>query len=383
MRHRPIVPSLALAALIASIGCDPVPPSVAATAPAPTQVGVVALSARPVTLTRELPGRASAFRVAEVRARVDGIVLERLFTEGSEVAEGDPLFRIDPAPYRAALASAEAHLARARSVAGSARLLVDRYDGLIEKRAIGRQVYDDAAASLQAARADVAAARAAVDMARIDLDYATVRAPIAGRIGRAEVTEGAYVRAGEATLLATVQQLDPMYVDFTWSSAELMRLRRALDAGALVSHAEAPGVTLVLDGGAAHPGAGTLQFADATVDPTTDSISLRALFPNPDGALLPGMFARVRVEQGTRPAAYLVPQRGVVRDRRGTGTALFVTPDGAVEQRRFPVEQAHDDAWLVTDGINEGDRVIVEGQTRVRPGDTVDAVPADRPAAGR
>jgi membrane fusion protein, multidrug efflux system len=364
-------------AMLAAAGCRGDDTAKASTgAPPPIQVGVITLAPQVVTLTKELPGRTSAFRVAEVRARVNGIVQKRLFTEGADVTENQPLFRIDPGPYQAALESASAQLARAEAMVESARSLADRYATLIESNAISRQENDDAKVRVKTSQADVAAARAAVKTARINLDYTAVTAPVAGRIGRAEVTEGAYVQAQSATLLATVQQIDKLYVDMTWSSAEVMRLRAALASGKLKSHDGAASVTLVLDDGRAYDTPGTLQFTDASVDQTTGSISLRAIVPNPRRELLPGMFVRARIDEGTDPAAILVPQRAVTRDQSGRPVALVVDAAGKVERRMLETDRAIGDAWLVTKGVAAGDRVIVEGLQRVRPGAQVIAVPA-------
>jgi len=348
--------------------------------PPPAQVGVITLAPQAVTLTKELPGRTSALRVAEVRARVNGIVQKRLFTEGADVKENEPLFRIDPGPYQAALESAQAQLARAEAMVESARSLAERYATLVESNAISRQENDDAAVRVKTSQADVAAARAAVKTARINLDYTAVTAPVAGRIGRAEVTEGAYVQAQSATLLATVQQLDKLYVDMTWSNAEVMRLRAALEAGKLKSVGGAASVTIVLEDGRVYGTSGTLQFTDASVDETTGSISLRALVPNPKRELLPGMFVRARIDEGTDPAALLVPQRAVTRDQSGRPVALVVDATGKVERRMLETDRAIGDAWLVTKGVAAGDRVIIEGLQRVRPGAQVNAVPASAAA---
>lgn len=342
----------------------------------PAEVGVLTVQPQAVTLTKELPGRTSAFRVAEVRARVNGIVLKRLFEEGSDVKAGQPLFRIDPAPYQAALESAQAQLARAQAMVDSAQSLSERYGQLIESNAISRQEYDDAVARLKTAKADVAAARAAVKTARINLDYTTVEAPLAGRIGRAAVTEGAYVQQASATLLATVQQLDRMYVDLTWSTTEALRMRRQLASGALTSTDGAAKVGIVLEGGREYGIPGTLQFTDVSVDETTGSISLRATVPNPQGELLPGMFVRARIDEGTNPSAILVPQRAVTRDPTGKPIALVVGNDGKVERRQLATDRAIGDAWLVTDGLVAGDRVIVEGIQKARPGAVVTPVEA-------
>jgi membrane fusion protein, multidrug efflux system len=374
---RSTLPALLVAVAVAACGGDAAPP--ASGPPGPVEVGVVTVEPRDVTLSRELPGRISAFRVAEVRARVNGIVLKRLFEEGSDVAEGAPLFKIDPAPYQAALDSARAQLARAEAAAELAKSLAERYAKLVETRAVSRQEYEDAVARSKTATADVAAARAQIRTAQINVDYTTVKAPISGRIGRAEVTEGAYVQQSAATLLATVQQLDRMYVDLTWSSAEMLRIRRALEAGELEG-GEAK-VTLILEDGRDHPVPGTLQFADVTVDETTGSVQLRAVVPNADSRLLPGMFVRARIDEGKRAGALLVPQRAVSRDQTGRPIALVVGQDGKVERRQLATDRAVGDAWLVTQGIAAGDRVIVEGLQKVRPGAEVVAVPAKATAA--
>ncbi len=344
---------------------------------APVEVGVVTLEPTPVTLTRELPGRTSAYRVAEVRARVNGIVLKRLFTEGSDVKEGQKLFLIDPAPYQAALDGAKAALARAEANVANARLQADRYADLVKDNAVSRQEYDNATAALKTADADVAAARAAEQAARINLGYTTVTAPVSGRIGRSAVTEGAYVQASQATLLAVVQQLDPVYVDLAQSTAEVLKLRRDLESGRLQS--AGPGrarVRLVTEDGREYGQDGTLQFADVTVDPSTGSIALRALFPNPARELLPGMFVRARLAEGVNPQALLVPQVAVTRDQKGMPTALVVNAEKKVERRQLVTDRAVGDAWLVTAGLKAGEQVIVEGLQKVRPGVQVNPVPA-------
>ena len=356
-------------------GCakKPAPPA----APAAVEVGVVTVTASPVTLTRELPGRTSAFRVAEVRARVNGIVQKRLFEEGSDVKAGQPLYEIDPAPYQAALDSAKASLARAEANAASIRLQEERSKQLVGARAISQQEYDDALAGLQAAEADIAAAKAAVLTAEINLGYTTVTSPISGRIGRAEVTEGAYVQAATATLLATVQQLDPLYVDLTQSSTEVLQLRRALAEGRLTATAAGDAkVALLFDNGAPYAEEGSLEFSDVTVNASTNSITLRAIFPNPRGELLPGMFVRARLDEGSTPAALLIPQLGVTRNTKGQPTALVVGADGKVELRVLTVDRAIGNQWLVADGLKDGDRVIVQNLQRIGPGVTVTAVPA-------
>jgi membrane fusion protein (multidrug efflux system) len=318
--------------------------------------------------------------VAEVRARVNGIVQKRLFAEGSDVKAGQPLFVIDPAPYQAALEGAKAQLARAEAKIASARLQAQRYTELVAENAVSRQEHDDAVAALKAAEADVAAGRAAVQAARIDLGYTTVTSPLTGRIGRSAVTEGAYVQQGQATLLATVQQLDPVYVDLTQSSAEALRLRRDHADGKLQRAGQGQAkVQLVLEDGRVYGLDGALQFADVTVDPSTGSIALRALFPNPRGELLPGMFVRARLQEGVSPEALLVPQQAVARDQKGQPTALVVNAERKVERRQLVTERVVGDAWLVTEGLERGEQVIVEGLQKVRPGAEVKPVPVAGP----
>lgn len=350
----------------------------------PVEVGVITVKTEPLTLTKELPGRTTAFRVAEVRARVDGIVLKRLFTEGADVKEGQPLFKIDPAPYLAVLESAQAQLQRGQANVDAAQSLADRYTKLIESNAISRQEFDDANAKLKAAKADVAAARALVKTARINVGFTTVTAPIAGRIGRAEVTEGAFVQQFNATLLARVQQVDKVYVDLTWSSAEALRMRRAIESGELETVGGEAKVTIILEDGRDYGTPGTLQFTDVSVDQTTGSLSLRAVVPNPKGELLPGMFVRARLDEGKQPNAILVPQRAVTRDQSGRPIALVVDKDGKIERRQIATDRSVNDSWLVTEGLVAGDRVVVEGLQKVRPGvqvTTVDVSAAKQAAA--
>ncbi len=343
----------------------------------PVEVGVVTLEPTAVTLTRELPGRTSAFRVAEVRARVNGIVLKRLFREGSDVREGQPLFAIDAAQYRAALEGARAQLARAEAQLANARLVASRNEDLVKDNAVSRQEYENTLAALKASEADVAAGRAAVQTAVINLGYTTVTAPVSGRIGRSAVSEGAYVQQAQATLLATVQQLDPVYVDVTQASADLLRLRRELEEGKLRSAGKGQArVKLVLEDGREYPLPGTLQFTDVTVDPSTGSVALRALFPNPKRDLLPGMFVRARLEEGVNPDAILVPQQAVSRDQKGVPFAMVVGAGQKVERRQIATDRAIGEAWLVTSGLKRGDQVIVDGLQKVRPGAEVKPVPA-------
>jgi membrane fusion protein (multidrug efflux system) len=367
---------LALAAIALASGCSRKPAGPPAQA-GPVEVGVVTVTPTAVTLTRELPGRTSAFRVAEVRARVNGIVLKRLFTEGSDVKEGQKLFVIDPAPYQAALDGARAALARAEANVANTRLQTQRLADLVEDRAVSQQEYENAMAALKAAEADVAGARAAERTARINIGYTTVTAPVSGRIGRSAVSEGAYVQAAQATLLATVQQLDPVYVDLTQSTAEVMKLRRDLESGKLQSAGGGRAkVRLVTEDGREYGQEGALQFTDVTVDPSTGSIALRALFPNGKGELLPGMFVRARLDEGVNPQALLVPQVGVTRDQKGLPIALVVNAEKKVERRQLVTERAVGDQWMVTSGLSPGEQVIVEGIQKVRPGALVNPVPA-------
>jgi len=335
-----------------------------------------------VTLTQDLPGRTSAFRVAEVRARVSGIVLKRLFTEGSDVQEGQALYEIDPAPYQAALDSALGTLARAEANVTTARLKEQRYKSLITAKAISSQDYDDAVANLRTYEADVLSGQAAVQTARINLGYTKVTSPVAGRIGLSQVTEGAYVQQAAATLLATVQQLDKVYVDVTQPSSELLRLKRDISSGRLKADAEGQAkVQLVLEDGTVYPEEGTLEVSDVTVNATTNSVLVRAIFPNPRGELLPGLFVRARLEEGSSPDAILVPQLAVTRNTKGEPTALVVGPNNIVELRVLQTPRAVGNQWMVTAGLNPGDQVIVNNLQRIRPGAPVKAIPAAPPEA--
>lgn len=364
----------AFASALVLAGCSK---KTAAAAPAPAEVGVITVAASAITLTRDLPGRTSAFLVAEVRARVSGIVLQRHFTEGGDVKEGQLLYTIDPAPYQAALDSAKANLARTEANAAVSRLQADRFKKLIDARAVSQQEYDDIAAAHLAAEADVAAARAAVQTAEINIGYTRVAAPVSGRIGLSQVTQGAYVQQGAATLLATIQQLDPLYVDLTQSSTEVLRLRRDLAEGKLQRAGEsAAKARLLLDDGRIYSETGTLQFSDVTVNASTNSITLRALFPNPKNELLPGMFVRARLQEGTTPDAILVPQLAITRNSKGEATALLIGAENKVELRVLHTDRAVGNQWLVADGLKPGDQVIVQNLQRIRPGSVVKPVPA-------
>nr|WP_100547713.1 MULTISPECIES: efflux RND transporter periplasmic adaptor subunit [unclassified Pseudomonas] len=327
------------------------------------QVGVVTLEAKPFALTSEVPGRTSAYRIAEVRPQVNGIIQKRLFTEGSEVKAGQQLYQIDPATYEAAYKSAQATLLSAKSLA-------DRYRLLVADKAVSQQAYDEAhAAALQA--------DAALEQARIDLRYTKVLAPIGGRIGRSAVTEGALVSNGQASAMATIQQLDPIYVDVTQSSKELLRLRRDLAEGRLQKASDsAAKVALKLEDGSRYAHEGTLEFSEVAVDESTGSVTLRAVFPNPDHLLLPGMFVHAELLSGVKENAILAPQQGVTRNQRGEPTAMVVGADNKVELRVLKADRTAGSAWLVEEGLNAGDRLITEGLQFVQPGAEVKAVPA-------
>ncbi|MVW71050.1 efflux RND transporter periplasmic adaptor subunit [Bordetella sp. 15P40C-2] len=341
------------------------------------QVSVVTLRTQPVVLTTELPGRASPYRVAEVRPQVSGIIKKRLFTEGGQVKADQALYQIDPALYQASYNSQKAALARAQAQLKTATLLVQRYKPLTETRAVSRQAYDDAVAARDQAAADVAAAKAALETAQINLVYTQVLSPIDGIIGRSSVTEGALVTANQAEPLAFIQQIDPVYVDVTQSSVELLRLRDAIESGLLQRDMskDSARVSLVLANGQPYSLEGKLEFSEVTVDEGTDSVTLRAVFPNPDHKLLPGMFVRARILEGVAPEGLLVPQRGVTRNQRGQATALVVNAEDKVELRTLKTDRAIGDQWLVTEGLQAGDRVIVEGLQSVRPGVEVVAKP--------
>lgn len=348
-------------------------------APRPVEVGVVTLVASEVTLTRDLPGRVAARRVAEVRARVNGIVEQRLFAEGSDVKAGQPLYRIESAPYEASLAAARAALAKSEANLVAARQMAGRNEALLGSNTVSQEEVDQAEAALRAAEADAAAGRASVKTARINRQYTLVTAPVAGRIGRSVVTEGTYVQQASATLMATIQQIDTVYVDIAQSSADLLQLRRDLASHKLEQAGGDTRVRLLLEDGSLYSEPGTLQFADVTVDPGTGSVSLRALFPNPRGELLPGMFVRARIEEGVQQNAILVPQRAVTRDAKGQAIALVVTADKKVERRTLVAARAVDNSWLVSEGLAAGDQVIVDGLQKVRPGAEVVPVPAADP----
>ncbi|WP_282442943.1 MULTISPECIES: efflux RND transporter periplasmic adaptor subunit [Pseudomonas] len=333
------------------------------TASAPVEVGVYTVKAESLVMTTDLPGRTSAYRVAQVRPQVSGILQKRLFEEGAQVKEGQQLYQIDPATYQATLARAQANLDTAQNLA-------KRYASLLETNAISRQQHDDAQAAWKQALADV-------QVASINVQYTKVLSPISGRIGRSNITEGALVTNGQGTELATVNQLDPIYVDVTQPITRMLALERALESGSLQSTGAGQAhVTLTLDDGSAYPLPGTLKFSEVSVDPGTGSVTLRAVFPNPNGKLLPGMFVHAQLKEGVREAAKLVPQQGIIRDSRGVATAWVIKPDETVELRELQTLRTVGNAWLVGKGIEAGEQVVTEGVQRLRAGAKVKASPA-------
>jgi membrane fusion protein (multidrug efflux system) len=356
--------AIALLALLAWLWfgrAAPAPPP-----PGPAPVGVIVVREEPVALSAELPGRTSPYETSDVRPQVDGIVRARLFTEGDYVRAGQPLYRIDPASYEARVSSARAALARARASTIAAEGQVKRYAELVKRNFVSRQLYDNALSAAGEARADVEAQAAALRSAQIDLDRTTIRAPISGRIGRSLYTTGALVQAGQENPLTTIQRLDPIYVDIQQSSSDLLRLREQTLSGQVTSD-KAP-VRLQLESGSAYPMTGTLSFADVTVDPATGSQAIRAVFPNPQHILLPGMFVRGEISQGVQTRGILVPQRAVNRDERGRPTVLVVGAKNMSELRVVQADRTVGESWLVTGGLKPGDRVIVEGGPLLRPG---------------
>jgi membrane fusion protein (multidrug efflux system) len=328
----------------------------------PPEVAVVTIAPQSVVLTTELPGRTAALLNAEIRPQVNGLIQKRLFTEGADVQAGDVLYQIDPAPFQAALDKAEANLAATRSRA-------KRVEELLAAKAVSQQDFDDADAALKQAQADL-------DMARINLGYTRITAPIGGRIGKSSVTDGAIVTAYQPVPLATIQQFDPIYVDVPQSTAELLRLQRRLADGRLAHDGDDQNkVQLILEDGMKYPLEGTLQFRDVSVDPTTATVILRMVFPNPNGMLLPGMFVRTVVKEGVNDKAILIPQQSVVRDPRGNPMVMIVNAAGTVEPRMLKLDRATGDKWLVTSGLTAGDRVIVEGLMKARAGMPAKAIP--------
>ena len=348
--------------------------------PPPPAVGFVTISPEALPMTTELPGRIAATRVAEVRPRVSGIVTEQVFQQGATVNRGDVLYRIDPAPFQAQVDSAEATRRRAQAAQLDARQIAERQDQLRKSNVTTRQDYDSAVARLAQADADVAVAEAGLVSAELNLQYSNVTAPISGRIGRALITEGALVSANGSENLATIQQLDPIYADFTQPAADLVRLRKALADGSLTAGANEARVGLRLDDGTEYPHPGRLLFSEAAVDATTGQVTLRGEFPNPDGELLPGMYVRVEVTQGTRSAGLAVPQQAVQRDAAGNASLLVIANENKLEQRSVAVGHAVGQRWIIETGIQAGDRVVVDGFQRARVGATVAPQPWTDPA---
>ena len=376
-KTRAAVAALALVALLSACGKkDAAGPGAGGGMP-PPEVGVIVTKLEPVALETELPGRVEPVRTAQVRARVNGVVLKRLFTEGSEVKAGQRLFQIDPAPYQAQQAAAEAALGRAQANLTQATAQAERYKPLVEAKAVSQQEYVNAVAAQKQAQADVAAARAELRIAQLNSGYASVPAPISGRIGRALVTEGALVSATEATQLALIQQTNPVYLNFTQSATELQALRRA--AG---MRAKDTPVNVIMEDGSVLPQIGKLLFSDVSVDPTSGQVLLRAQVPNPDGLLLPGQYVRVRLSQKTLPSAILVPQQAVTRGQ--TDTVTVVGADNKPAPREVQLGGSHHGSWIVTGGLKAGEKVMVDGFQKIMmapPGTPVKTVPWTAPAA--
>ena len=344
-------------------------------APPAQEVSVITVESRSVTLTTELPGRTTAYRVAEVRPQVNGLIKKRLFTEGTDVKEGDLLYQIDPASFQAALDNAKATLEKAKANLPALKLRVERYEELLKQKAVSRQDYDDATATLKQAEAEVIYCKTMIKSARINLAYTRITAPISGRIGRSSITEGAIVTAYQPTALATIQQLDPIYVDVAQSTADLLKLKRRMGEGRLNRSEENQNkVRLILEDGTQYSQEGVLQFYDVAVDPTTGSVTLRIVFPNPEGMLLPSMFVRAVVQEGVSENAILIPQQAVARDNKGNPVVHLVDNENKVQQKTLVLDHAIKDQWLVSSGLHRGDRIIVEGIQKVRPGATVHPV---------
>lgn len=377
----PFVAALAAACLLTACGK---PPGGALPAAGTPLVGVITVQPQRVMLSTELPGRTSPFLIAEVRPQVNGIIKTRNFREGSDVKAGSALYQIDPATYKATYDSNVAALAKAQASLKTTRLKADRYKELVAIQAVSQQDYDDAAASLGQGEADVASAKANVETSRINLAYARVDAPISGRIGKSSVTPGALVTANQTTALATIQQLDPIYVDVTQPSASLLRLKQAMARGDLQqAGANAAKVQLVLEDGSTYPLEGKLEFSDVTVDQNTGSITLRAVFPNPKADLLPGMYVRAVLQEGVKEQGLLVPQQAVSRDNAGKPTAYVVGSDSKLQRRMLETERAVGDQWLVRSGLQAGDQLVVDGQQSARAGVEVKVTPwTPKPAEG-
>ncbi|WP_340616300.1 efflux RND transporter periplasmic adaptor subunit [Xenorhabdus entomophaga] len=341
------------------------------------EVGIVTLKAEPLTVIAELPGRTTAYRVAEVRPQVSGIILKRNYKEGSDITAGESLYQIDPATYQAEYNKAKASLARAQANANVSHLTVERYKSLLGTQYVSKQEFDKATSEYEQANADVQSSQAALESARINLAYTRVTSPISGRAGKSTVTEGALVSAGQPTALTTVQQLDPIYVDITQSSDDYLRLKNEVARGTVQQKSKKNKIRLITDAGREYSQEGYLEFSDVTVDESTGSITMRAVFPNPNEELLPGMFVRTKLEEGVRQNAILVPQQAITRTPRGQATTLVVDKDNKVELRNINAAQALGNKWLVKEGLKAGDRVIVTGLQKIMPGITVKPTETD------
>ncbi len=370
MQRLPYLASaLVLSSLLSACGSQEAP----ANAPPPAEVGVITLKSQAIDLTTTLPGRVTAFQTAEVRPQVGGIVKRRVYAEGAEVKAGSVLYELDPATYQAAYASANASLAKANALAKQAKLTAKRYEGLVTIKAVSQQENDDAQASAAQTQADVALAKAALDKARIELNYTRITSPISGRSGKSSVTAGALLTANQAQALTTVVQLDPIYVDMTQSSSDFLALQRAIEQGGVSQDKRIP-VKLILSDGRTYEHAGSVAFSESTVDPSTNSITLRAQFPNPDGQLLPGLFVQAEVSQGQQQGV-LAPQRALSRNPQGDATAMVLDQDNKVQPRVVKTSRAIGDTWQVINGLKAGDRLVVDGLQKARPGSVVKPVP--------
>lgn len=383
--HRSRIPFFAVSALAAAVllsGCgqsEPAQGQMQAAQAVP--VGVIEMQSKPLTLTKELPGRVSASRIAEIRPQVNGIIQSRLFVEGAEVEKGQALYQIDPSTFEAQVATSKAAITKAEASISNAKAKSERYKELLSIKAVSQQDYDEADAAYKGAKADLLTAQAQLKTAQINLNYSKVLAPISGQIGKSNVTAGALVSANQATALATITQLDPIFVDLTQSSSELTRLKKAIAAGELDKDAALHSkVELKMEDGSTYQHKGVLKFSEVTVDPSTGSVTLRAEFPNPEKLLLPGMYVRAVVVEGVKSDAILAPQRGVSRNTKGEPTAMVVSKDNTVEARVLKTDRTVGSNWLVTEGLNNGDKLIVEGLQKIRPGAPVNPMPAETTA---
>lgn len=374
-RHTPAIALSLIVILLLLSGCGD-PPGGPPPAEGMPEMAVTTVRTQPIVLTKELPGRTVPYLIAEVRPQVGGIVQSRKFQEGAEVKAGETLYQIDPAAYQASYDNAVAALGKANATLRTARLKADRYRELVADAAVSRQDNDDAASALGEARADVAAEKANVESARINLAYAKVDAPISGRIGKSSVTPGALVTASQSTALATIQQLDPIYVDVTQPSASLLKLKQAMARGELAKTGDgAAKVKLLLEDGSAYPLEGRLEFSDITVEQSTGAITVRAVFPNPHADLLPGMYVRAVLQEGVKKDGLLIPQRAVARNSAGKPVAYVVGPDNTLQLRTLETERTMGDQWVVRSGLEPGDQLVVEGLPRARDGEKVKVVP--------